>query len=500
MANRRVDVLPAEPEGVGDPAVVLDGRVEGDASARGGRAAAGLAHTGGVVDAVAGQRAGAAADPAVGSGGGDGVGAVQDPGVAGAVGGGHAEGLLAQGGGVDSLPVGHGAHTGGDPGAADRVHAGEVGGHDLVLDVDRPGGRPRNRDEGAGGVSGDVEHEDRVRHRVRCRPHPGVGTVADEQLLTDHLHGPGVAEAQAREADAGPSRPEGPARHRRPVETVLLVDRQQITGYAVEVDPQDLGEPGDREPVPQRVRGVVVGADVRAARDVGAAVGHAPARTGPLRRQRPPGRDLELAGDPSQAVDGRERGVPLPRRTPRRDPRERVEHVGVRVIGEGLEVLVPRLTGGGPAPDASGVDEGRLRDPSAQRPGRAIDLQQRVGLVIGHPQCVVPRHIGAALVVEHPSRGSRERRCPDQAVQGELRIRGTGQRLRGARPDHDRGEQDRPHKDPDQHPRAHSVLPTRFRATHRRERRHRARYRRRGPSRTGRSPEIPCRLGRAAGT
>ena len=94
--------LTSEPKCFGDGGVVLDGGVVGDAVAPGGGTGAGLAGAGGVVDVVADQRAGATADPGVGPGGGHGVGAVQDPGVALAIGGGHREGLLAQGGGVET--------------------------------------------------------------------------------------------------------------------------------------------------------------------------------------------------------------------------------------------------------------------------------------------------------------------------------------------------------------------------------------------------------------
>ena len=95
---------------------------------------------------------------------------------------------------------------------------------------------------------------------------------------------------------------ERPGGHRRPVEAFAAVDGQQVTGRVVEVDAEDLGEPRDRERGPERVRGEVVGADGRAVRDVGEAVGRAPPRTGPLRRHRLPGLHLEsIVAVPCQA-------------------------------------------------------------------------------------------------------------------------------------------------------------------------------------------------------
>src|SRR4029453_16384846 len=99
----------------------------------------------------------------------------------------------------------------------------------------------------------------------------------------------------------------------------------------------------------------------------------APPRTGPLRRQRLPGLDLELVvGVPGQAEDGRGRA---------RAPGEGVDGVSVRVVGERLEVFGAGLTGGAAHAEAGRVDECRLCHLPAERAGRAVDLEQRVVVV-----------------------------------------------------------------------------------------------------------------------
>ena len=99
---------------------------------------------------------------------------------------------------------------------------------------------------GAGPRPADVEHEDRAGHGIRMRPHAGVGAVGDEHLFADDLDR-GVEEAETGQADAVPSGQEGPGGHRRPVEALLVVDGQEVTGHVVEVEAEDAGEPRDRE-------------------------------------------------------------------------------------------------------------------------------------------------------------------------------------------------------------------------------------------------------------
>ncbi|TMK14571.1 MAG: pyridoxal 5'-phosphate synthase subunit PdxS [Actinobacteria bacterium] len=210
----------------------------------------------------------------------------------------------------------------------------------------------------------------------------------------------------------------------------------QLLAIGREAHPQDRAQGRHLEGRPGRVRRVVVAPEVLVNPDVELAIRGVPPRC----REVAPGRKRLIRLDLEHArwvAEHPERG--RLRRAAAADPGEHVERVPRGVVRHALDIPIAGAARDLPAPELRCRLEGRAADHPLEVAVGRIDLVDRPAVVIGEPDGIVLRYVGASLGVLHRYRRVHERRRADRAGQLETGTR-RGRARRTCDPEHSHRE------------------------------------------------------------